>query len=272
MKGVRGMEHYSPYVTIAGLTFDLPVVLMSTITALLVFLLVFFASRNMTAGVPTGLQNFFEWVIEFVRGIAGQFMDAKTATKFVPLALALILYIFIGNQLGVFANFTVAYTEPAPAVGITQEIFDKKAHEVTHNGHTIKEVSVAWFKSPTAAPSVTFALALLVLIYAHILGIRKDPKAYVKHWFEPNPVMFILHAMEEFIIKPLTLPLRLFGNIFAGEVLIAFMLGALALGSYFVGLPLIVWIGYSIFVGAIQAYIFTTLTLVYISQKVVDDH
>lgn len=264
------MEHYSPYVTIAGLTFDLPVVFMSTLTALLVFLLVFFATRNMTAGVPKGLQNFFEWVIDFVRGIAGQFMDAKTSTKFVTLALTLFLYIFIGNQLGVLANFNVVYTEPLPALGITQEVFDKHAKEVTNAaGHLEKEVSVAWFKSPTASPSVTFAMALLVLIYAHILGIRKDPKSYLKHWFEPNPAMFILHAMEEFIIKPLTLPLRLFGNIFAGEVLIAFMLAA---GTYVVSLPLIVWLGYSIFVGAVQAYIFVTLTLVYISQKVVDEH
>ena len=59
MKGVRGMEHYSPYVKFAGLYFDLPVVVMSTVTALLVLLLVVLATRKMTAGVPKGLQNFF---------------------------------------------------------------------------------------------------------------------------------------------------------------------------------------------------------------------
>ena len=150
-----------------------------------------------------------------------------------------------------------------------REIFDKHAHEVVVNGHTEKEVSVAWFKSPTASPSVTFAMAFLVLIYAHILGIKKSPKSYLKHWFEPSPAMFVLHAMEEFIIKPLTLPLRLFGNIFAGEVLITFMLAGIVAA---VTLPLVVWLGYSIFVGAVQAYIFVTLTLVYISQKVVDEH
>lgn len=263
------MEHYSPYLEFAGLAFDLPTMLMSVLTAILVFIVVMISTRNMTTGVPKGWQNFFEWVIDFVRGIAGQFMDAKTSTKFVSLALTLFLYIFISNQLGVMANFNVLHTEPNPSIGITQEVFDKNAHEVEHDGHIVKGVSVAWFKSPTASPSVTFGLALMVLLYAHYLGIKKDAGGYVKHWFQPHPLMFILHVMEEFIIKPLTLPLRLFGNIFAGEVLIAFMLaGTVAV----VSLPLVVWLGYSLFVGTIQAYIFTTLALVYISQKVVDDH
>lgn len=263
------MEHYSPTIKLAGLTFDIPVMLMSVLTAILVFLVVMMSTRNMTTGVPKGWQNFFEWVIDFVRGIAGQFMDAKTSTKFVTLAVTLFLYIFIGNQLGVMANFNVLYTEPNPALGITQEVIDHHGHEVVHDGHTVKGVSVAWFKSPTASPSVTFGLALMVLLYSHYLGIKKDPGGYFKHYFQPHPLMFLLHAMEEFIIKPLTLPLRLFGNIFAGEVLIAFLLaGSVAV----VSLPLVIWLGYSVFVGAVQAYIFTTLTLVYISQKVVDDH
>ncbi|QYY44694.1 F0F1 ATP synthase subunit A [Aneurinibacillus thermoaerophilus] len=251
------------------MTFDIPVMLMTVLTAVLVFIVVMISTRNMTSGVPRGWQNFFEWVIDFVRGIAGQFMDAKTSTKFVTLALTLFLYIFIGNQLGVMANFSVLYTEPNPALGITQEVINEHGHEVVHDGQTVKGVTVNWFKSPTASPSVTFGLALMVLLYAHYLGIKKDPAGYVKHWFQPHPLMFILHVMEEFIIKPLTLPLRLFGNIFAGEVLIAFLLaGSVAV----VSLPLIVWLGYSLFVGTIQAYIFTTLTLVYISQKVVDEH
>jgi F-type H+-transporting ATPase subunit a len=263
------MEHFPPSITIAGLVFDMSTVIMSVLTALLVLLIVWISTRNMSAGVPQGWQNFFEWVIDFIRGIAGQFMDAKTSTKFITLALTLFLYIFIGNQLGVMANFTTAYTAPNPAIGLTQEQFAKYAHVVIDHGQNVKEVSVVWFKSPTASPSVTFGLAFMILIYAHILGIRKDPGGYVKHYFEPQPWMVVLHLMEELIIKPLTLPLRLFGNIFAGEVLIAFLLaGSVAA----VTLPLIIWLGYSVFVGAVQAYIFTTLALVYISQKVVDDH
>lgn len=263
------MEHYSPFIWFAGMRFDIPVMLMTVLTSILVLIVVMLCTRNMTSGVPKGKQNFFEWVIDFIRGIAGQFMDAKTSTKFVSLALTLFLYIFIGNQLGVMANITVEHSQPIPSLGITQEVINEHGHEVEHNGQKEKMLGVVWFKSPTASPSVTFGLALMVLLYAHYLGIKKDPGSYAKHWFQPHPLMFILHVMEEFIIKPLTLPLRLFGNIFAGEVLIAFLLaGSVAV----VSLPLIVWLGYSVFVGTVQAYIFTTLALVYISQKVVDDH
>ena len=256
------MEHYSPHFAIGGLVFDPSNVLMMLLSGLLVFLLILACTRNMTSGVPKGKQNFLEWVIDFVRGIAGSFMPTKIAAQYVTLALTLFLYIFIANQLGVLFNFTTEHHHVSALLGITPEALQ----EAQKAGHPI---SINWFKSPTATPSVTFALALMVLIYTHYLGIKKDPGAYVKHYFQPYPALFIIHVMEEFLIKVLTLPLRLFGNIFAGEVLIGFLIsGFWAVTS----IPLLVWLGYSLFVGAVQAYIFTTLTLVYISQKVVDEH
>ena len=256
------MEHFSPHITIAGLVFDIPNMLMMLFGSLLVFLLIVACTRNLTSGVPRGMQNFLEWVIEFVRGIAGTFMPSEQAAKYVTLALTLFLYIFISNQLGVVFNFVTVHEHANPALGITQEMIDA----AKKTGH---EVSIGWFKSPTASPSITFALALMVLIYSHFLGIKKDPGSYVKHYFKPYPALFIIHFMEEFVIKVLTLPLRLFGNIFAGEVLIGFLLSGFFAAT---AIPLAIWLGYSLFVGAVQAYIFTTLTLVYISQKVVDDH
>jgi F-type H+-transporting ATPase subunit a len=104
---------------------------------------------------------------------------------------------------------------------------------------------------------------LVVLLYAHYLGMKKSFGGWLKHTFL-NPI----HILEEFIIKPLTLPLRLFGNIFAGEVLIAFLLSVGIFGS----IPLFLWLGYSVFVGSVQAFIFTTLAMVYISQQVNDQH
>ncbi len=267
--------HFSPRFEWAGMVFDISTMIMMVITALIVFFLVFGLTRNMTTGVPKGKQNFMEWVIDFVRGIAGNFMDAKTAKKFVAFGLTLFLYIFISNQLGVLLNFNVSYHEVSPGFmemltksGTPEAALQKEEliKEELSSGHG---VTVAWWKSPTAAPSVTFALALMVLIYAHYLGIKKSPKKYFKHYVEPHPLILILHLMEEFIIKPLTLPLRLFGNIFAGEVLISVLLSA---GVLVATLPLMAWLGYSLFVGSIQAFIFTTLTMVYISQKVNEDH
>jgi F-type H+-transporting ATPase subunit a len=263
--------HFSPRFEWMGMVFDIPTIIMMVVTSLLVFLLVVGMTRKLTAGVPTGGQNAMEWVVDFVSGITRNFMDAKTAVKFVTLGLTLFLYIFLGNQLGLVFNINTSHHEISESFmnmltvsGTPEQVAEKQKviEEELHNpeGHG---VVVAWWKSPTATASVTFTLALMVLIYSHILGIRKDAGGWFKSTFL-NPI----HILEDFVIKPLTLPLRLFGNIFAGEVLIAFLLSVGVFGS----LPLFVWLGYSVFVGSVQAFIFVTLTMVYISQKVNDHH
>lgn len=270
------MHHYSPRFELWGMVFDIPTMIMTVVTALVVFLLILALTRNLTAGVPGGAQNFLEWVIDFVRGIAGNFMDAKTSAKFVTLGLTLFLYIFIGNQLGLLFNVNVSYHGQISdqfmdmlTLSTTEEAAHHKEEAIREELQSSHGLVVAWWKSPTAAPSVTFALALVVLLYSHYLGLRKGVGNYLKHYVQPNPGILPLHLLEEIVIKPLTLPLRLFGNIFAGEVLIAFLIGA---GVFIGTLPLFIWLGYSVFVGAVQAYIFTTLTMVYISQKVNEDH
>ena len=87
--------------------------------------------------------------------------------------------------------------------------------------------------------------------------------------------MFPIKIIEEFA-NTLTLGLRLYGNIYAGEILLALLAGGLATGivgeqlqQYF---QLLLWQGFSVFIGAIQAFIFTMLTMVYISHKVSQDH
>jgi len=269
-KGVKYM-HFSPRFEWLGMVFDIPTMIMIVVTSLVVLLLVTGLSRNLTAGVPKGAQNLMEWIVDFVYGIAGGFMKPKRAATFVTLGVTLFLYIFIGNQLGLLFNVNTSHHHISDrfmdmlTVSTSPEAKEEKVHHIQEemanpNGHG---VVVAWWKSPTAAPSVTFALALIVLLYSHYLGIRKSFTHWLKHTFL-NPI----HILEEFIIKPLTLPLRLFGNIFAGEVLIAFLLAVGIFGS----IPLFLWLGYSVFVGSVQAFIFTTLTMVYISQQVNEDH
>ena len=90
----------------------------------------------------------------------------------------------------------------------------------------------------------------------------------------PNHVR-ALKIIEEFA-NTLTLGLRLYGNIYAGELLLSLLVGSLAatgIAGFIAAIPLtLVWQGFSIFVGTIQAYIFTMLTMVYMSHKVSDDH
>lgn len=268
--------HFSPRFEWLGMVFDIPTMIMMVVTALVVFLLVVGLTRNMSAGVPRGAQNFIEWVIDFIRGISGNFMDKKYASRVVALGLTIFLYIFIGNQLGLVLNITTAHHGQISksfmhslTLSGTLEAAHAKEELIKEELASPQGLPVGWWKSPTATPSVTFALAFAVLLYSHYLGLSKGAGRYFKHYVEPHPLMILLHIMEDFIIKPLTLPLRLFGNIFAGEVLISVLLGT---GVLVATLPLVVWLGYSVFVGSVQAYIFTTLTMVYISQKVNEDH
>lgn len=258
-------EHLSPSFKFLGMVFDIQTCIMTVVASALAFLLVYLASRKLTSGTPKGLQNFFEWVIDFVRGIARQSMDDKTAERFVTLGVALFLYVFIANQLGLVLNVVTVHSHPAPSIGVTQELINAAAKSGEEG------VKVSWWKSPTASISVPFALAIMVLLYTHWLGMKRGLGKYLKSYVEPHWALLPLNLIEE-IAKLLSFPLRLFGNIFAGEVLIWVLIPAIISGitTYVLTLPLIIWIGYSIFVGSIQAFIFTMLTMVYIAHRVHD--
>jgi F-type H+-transporting ATPase subunit a len=121
-------------------------------------------------------------------------------------------------------------------------------------------------KSPTSDLNTTLGLALMIVIIVHILGImNKGPVRYIKHFFEPYVPFVIINIIEE-LAKPITLSFRLFGNILAGEILLL-ILGMLV--------PYVVptaWLAFSVFVGIVQAFIFTMLSISYLSNSLADDH
>ncbi|KRG08741.1 F0F1 ATP synthase subunit A [Lederbergia galactosidilytica] len=235
-------EHGTPLVKLAGLTFNLSNVLMITVTALIVILIAVIATRKLEMK-PTGMQNFMEWIMDFVKGIINSNMDWKTGGNFHLLGITLLMFIFVANMLGL------------PMAVIVQDEL--------------------WWKSPTADPVVTLTLSAMVIALSHYYGVKmKGFKEYGKDYFRPVGFMFPFKIIEE-VANTISLGLRLYGNIYAGEVLITLLATMAATGI--VGtiggfIPLMVWQGFSIFVGALQAFIFTMLTMVYISHKVSSDH
>lgn len=236
------MHHGNPTVEFLGLTFNLANVMMISIASLIVFLIAVLSTRTL-AMKPTGMQNFFEWVMDFVKGIIGSTMDWKTGGRFHILGITLLMYIFVSNMLGLPFSVVV-------------------------DGNL-------WWKSPTADPTITLTLAVMIVALSHYYAIKlKGMGEYGKDFFRPMWFMFPLKIIEEFA-NTLTLGLRLYGNIFAGEILLALLAGSLAngVGGHLAAfLPMLVWQGFSIFVGAIQAFIFTMLTMVYMAHKVSHDH
>ncbi|WP_371361039.1 F0F1 ATP synthase subunit A [Sporomusa malonica] len=125
---------------------------------------------------------------------------------------------------------------------------------------------VPGFTSPTNDINTTLGLALAVLVLVHGLSIHtKGIVPYIKHFFQPHVLFFPITVVEE-LAKPVTLSFRLFGNILAGEILIV-ILGILV--------PYVVptlWLAFSVFVGIIQALIFTMLSMSYLAGALQDHH
>jgi F-type H+-transporting ATPase subunit a len=252
--------HEFPVLEWNGLHFDVASIIAIVVSMIITLALAIAATRKLSVENPSKLQNFMEWVVEFVHNIIAGSMPLKRVKPFLSLGLTLILFIFISNMLGLPFGIVTEVEEPMPQIGVTEQMITD-AHAKGAEG-----VEVAWWKSPTADLSVTAGLALITFVLVHFLGVKLNGKHYFKHYLEPYPVFLPITIIEE-LAKPLTLALRLFANIFAGEILLTVIL---MLGV--VGIPfLIAWQGFSIFIGAIQAYLFTVLTMVYIAKTTVHE-
>lgn len=118
--------------------------------------------------------------------------------------------------------------------------------------------------SPTNDLNTTLGLALLVIVLVHVLGIHMKGGHYIAHFFQPTPVFVVINAIEE-IAKPITLAFRLFGNILAGEILIIVLLKLMPI---WMPVPAVCWLAFSIFIGGVQAVIFTMLSMAYLANAV----
>lgn len=191
---------------------------------------------------PKGKQNAIEWLIDFVRGIITDNMSSREVNNFHLLAFTFFLFVIVANSIGLVTKVVLP-----------------------------GDISV--WKSPTADPLVTLTLALMVIVLTNFFSsARFGFVGYFKNSFM-NPVAFLMpiKLMEEFT-NVLTLGLRLYGNIYAGEVLLGLIASIVTKLGWFT-LPLavileMVWIGFSLFIGAIQTYVFVTLSMVYMAHKV----
>ncbi len=121
--------------------------------------------------------------------------------------------------------------------------------------------------SPTNDLNTTLGLALMVIVMLHVLGLYYKGMHYIKHFFQPIAPFVIINLIEE-IAKPITLAFRLFGNILAGEILIIILL---LLVPIWMPVPSVVWLAFSLFIGAVQAFIFTMLSMSYLANAMKDD-
>ena len=227
------------------ITVNIPSAITTLITVVLTFIFVMFITSRIKLRPDSKRQNMAELLAFFVSDniIKGNVDWKKYGKGLWATALTLISFIAIANTIGVLI-------------------------EVSYDG-------VVYVNSITADPTFTFTLAVLVIVFTHYAGLKyKGPKHYVGTYTSSGIGIAPFKIIEEFT-NLLTLSMRLFGNIYAGEILLA-LLATLTTVGFFGAITgmvgLVVWKGFSLFIGFIQAYIFTVLTFIYLSHKISDEH
>jgi F-type H+-transporting ATPase subunit a len=120
-----------------------------------------------------------------------------------------------------------------------------------------------YLPSPTADVNLCYALAVVVFIGTNLAAFQKKGfGGYMKHFFRKPTWMFPLHVLEE-IVKPITLALRLFGNLFAGGIMIALLISFIPQFYFFSIIFTPIWKLFDMFIGVVQAFIFALLTILY---------
>lgn len=232
--------------------FNYVTLIASGLAILIVLAVGFWAARNLTSDVPGPLQMIFETAYGYMRSQVRDVVS-EDARFIVPLAMTISFYILVANWLDIIplAIFNVGEGALGPA---------------------------------TADINVTASMAILVIVLVQgysirVLGFRGYLRRFTKPFDLPiwaRAVFTPLNIIEE-IAKPISLSLRLFGNVFAGAVmiyLITLLLGGLPIGQLgsgitiagiVIGSPLLaIWKLFDVlFIGAIQAYIFGLLTIIY---------
>jgi F-type H+-transporting ATPase subunit a len=225
------------------------------------FILVGKKAKKNIKGKPTGVHNIFEIILEQAISMADSVTgERKKTLKFLPIVLALFLFILVSNWMGLLPGVgTIGFVE----TGETGKVF------------------VPLLRGATADLNTTLAIALFSVIISHIFGvvmvglwnhfnkfvnikaiiaipkkIKKDPTIIMV-----NPIKIFVGLIEIVgeIAKVASLSLRLFGNIFAGEVLLASMM---AISAFILPLP---FMFLELVVGIVQALVFAILTLAFIS-------
>lgn len=130
-------------------------------------------------------------------------------------------------------------------------------------------IGLVKLRPPTADLAVTLGLALVIFVLIHASGAAREKGKYLKSFFQPNVIFFPINLIGE-ISKPISLGFRLFGNVLGGVIIMGIVYQLLPLVLQFV-LPSVLHAYFDVLVGALQAFIFTVLSMTYIKQKAILD-
>jgi len=209
--------------------FNLDTIWTTAVACVIVLGMGFYLRATATTGVPGKLQLVWEGVV----GTVSDQVETALGPKYrrvVPLAVAIFFLVLVANWL---------------------EILPGLYHNTDYS------------PAPTADVNLTYAMGITVFVLFTAASIRaKGLGGYIKYFFRKPVAMFPLHIIEE-IAKPLTLALRLFGNLFSGGIMIALLISFIPKFWAFSVIFTPIWKLFDMFIGVIQAFIFALLTILY---------
>ncbi|MEZ0051842.1 F-type H+-transporting ATPase subunit a [Mycobacterium sp. MAA66] len=227
-----------------GMTFNVDTIMATGVAAVIVIALAFFLKSKVTStGVPGGVQLFFEAITIQMRQQIETAIGMKIAPFVLPLSVTIFVFILISNWLSVLP------VQFADENGTAHELIAPPASDINY----------------------VLALALFVFLCYHAAGIwRRGLFGHFKKLLKGHVAVLAPINIVEEIAKPVSLSLRLFGNMFAGGILVALI----AMFPWYIQwAPNAIWKTFDLFVGLIQAFIFALLTILYFSQSMeLDEH
>ena len=229
------MEHWVYTIDFMGkaVSFNMDTLITMWVSMALLIILALITTRNMNL-LPTKLQLLGENVIKYFNDIANSSMGNDNAQKHIAIILTLFMFILTANLVG------------------------QLPLKLIHLSH-------GEFASPNNDINMTAAMAIVVSIYYIFYGIKTNGFKFFFKGFSLDGIIITLVDFLELFVRPFSLALRLFANIFAGEVLVSTVLSL----TYVVGpIPFML---FELFVALIQALVFTLLSTTYISLAIQEE-
>ena len=235
--------------------------------------------------IPYHSQSVVEMIIEFLLGLVEGTAGRKEGRRVFPLVGAIFIFILFANYSGLLPGVgTIGKweTEEVPAALTTEQTHNQGALQIAslftapssiqdeavtaEDEQHEEKVLVPFFRAPNADLNMTIAMALVTFFFVQVRGFSVNGfVGRIKHMADP-PALFPLELVSEFS-RIISLSARLFGNVLAGEVLLAIMY-AMAAALKIVVIPIlfpVLFLGLELLFGAIQALVFSLLTVVYVS-------
>lgn len=222
-----------PHISLFGLPVDTDIVMSTGLALAIIIFMGWRLRKTVTDGVPGKFQLIWEILVFDIVGDLATSAMGERGKKYIPLGVTVFVFVLVCNWIG--------FLPTAMHPGVSGEIFP----------------------APTSDVNLPLALALFVIVWVHIESLRaRRVSGYLKHYGQPFALFTPMNLIEE-ATKPITLTLRLFGNLFSGGLMIVVVSALLtkAIGPFE-----IIWKPFDLAIGLIQAYIFMLLTIIYLDM------